>query len=186
MASLLGRKDGWHVYDNDLEKKMAFNRRAQMPGAVVDALDDLLDPFTVDELQKFTMADAPGLVGDETLHGGGVHCYAEGGYLGPHLDYARHPHLPDMERRLNAILFLNDVPAEDGGAFAFYDDMAHNAIIRIQPRRGRLLLWEPSDTSFHGCERLKRGIRTTLAVFYIAPARETATRKRALFVPARG
>ncbi len=172
----------WVNYDNDCERKRSCNVTDDLPALVNLAICDLL----LDDVGFGNITGIHGISGDDTLHGGGLHVTDPGGFLAPHIDYALHPHLVGMERRLNAILFLDDWQETWGGALCFYDDTGSEVITRIYPKRGRLVLWEPTDTSFHGCEVVSGPqSRHTIAVYYLAPARPTATRKRALVVPQR-
>jgi hypothetical protein len=125
---------------------------------------------------------------DSTFHGGGLHVTDPGGWLSPHLDYSRHPKLPDMERRLNLVLFLNPEWREEwGGAFELYDDAGAEVVARVYPKFNSAVLWEPTDVAFHGTQKVTDDAppRVSLAVYYLAPARPNCTRKRALFVPRR-
>ena len=171
------QNDEWVYYSNDMERK----RTSSAPPSKV--LSKLTDPAAITQLETITGID--GLKPD--LYGGGLHVYSFAGFLAPHIDYSIHPK-SGMERRLNAILFLNRRWVEPlGGALQFYDDMGEKVLKSIYPRYGRLVLWEPTDTSFHGCGAVYGPYeRVTVAVNYVCEPRPTATnRKRALFVPNR-
>jgi Rps23 Pro-64 3,4-dihydroxylase Tpa1-like proline 4-hydroxylase len=186
LVSLPKYSGKWAVYANDHERKRSCNDLDNLPLSVNVAVKTLLEKEVAQSLCVDFKFDIDGIRGDDTLHGGGLHVTDPGGFLAPHIDYALHPHIPNMERRLNAILFLDDWQEQWGGALCFYDDMGNKVVTRIYPKRGRLVLWEPTDTSFHGCEVVTGPqSRHTIAVYYLAPARPTATRKRALFVPSR-
>lgn len=177
----------WVKYDNALEKKFACNLLNAMNPPFLGLFDLLLSDNFISGIAKQFWPDMPELKADQSLHGGGVHVYPPNGFLAPHIDYALHPHIEGMERRLNAILFLNDVPKSKGGAFCLYDDTGKKIVARVQPKRGRVVLWEPTDTAFHGCEKVRGGVsRCSIAVYYLAKARPTANRKMALFLPPRG
>lgn len=105
------------VYANDCESRKRTTRDYNaMPPLVAATLAWLRSRPLVREWSRLTGID--GLEDDPTLHGGGLHVTAAGGWLNPHLDYARHPHVPDRERRLSLILFLNNEWREEwGGAF---------------------------------------------------------------------
>lgn len=141
IASLveLDGKSEWVKYNNALEKKYACNQLHSLPVALRCAVDDLL---CLDDLALRLMLGEHYLGGtfvapDFTFHGGGIHVYPSGGFLGPHVDYALHPKIPGKERRLNAILFLNDIPKEFGGAFCLYDDTAKTVVAKVHPKCGR-------------------------------------------------
>lgn len=182
--------NGWTVYDNDAERKWACNKRDLLGPGLNRLFDHLLSESFAWSIQKALDIDIPGLHADATLHGGGIHVCKGGGFLGPHIDYALHPKLdPPMERRLNLILFL--VPEwKDvwGGAFELWNDDATEVKNRVYPAPGRAVVWEPTDTAFHGTQAVKWECpmpRVTAAVYYVAPARPGVIRKRALFTPRR-
>ena len=173
----------WHArYDNWAERKRATEL---LPGPLAEVAERVADPTFVDRLRgELGIADT--LVADPDRYGAGVHVHDPGGFLMPHLDYARHPHR-DAERRLNVIVFLNEAwEPTHGGRLELWDDMAERIVTRIEPRPGRCVAWEPSDVSFHSVERVEVVPRVTLASYFLSvPARPTAVRKRALFVPPR-
>ena len=186
LADLYDRPGGgWVTYANELERKHASTAAARLP-AVAPLLDLLTGPEFVAELAGLT--GVPGLYADPTLHGGGVHVVPPGGLLAPHLDYARHPHLTDAERRVNLLLFLTDADPHAGGAFELYADDGATCVTRVYPAAGRAVVWCPGDVEYHGTQAVAADAppRAALAVYYLAPARPTAVRKRALFVPRRG
>lgn len=130
-----------------------------------------------------------GLIPDSVLHGGGLHSTGRGGWLGVHLDYAKHPRLK-LERRINLILFLNRTWYPHwGGHLEFWDSDAAKCVKRIVPSFNRLVLWEPSDVSYHGHPTpLNCPVnvpRNTIALTYLCEPRGEITRTRALFVPVR-
>jgi len=178
---------GWESrYDNDCERgKRACRDLALMPAGIAKMLRDLQGMAS--RLQELTHVD--GLKADHTLHGGGLHVTDSGGHLSPHIDYARHPIFPDLERRVNLVLFLNPVWQKSwGGAFELWDPNARKVKASVEPAPGRAVAWLPSDTAFHGTQLVAKDAeaRATLAVYYLAPARPEAVRTRALFVPNRG
>ncbi|CAN0513787.1 unnamed protein product, partial [Phaeothamnion confervicola] len=108
---------GGGVYDNDCEHgKRTTRDSARMPPAVAERLAWMR---SADQVRAWGVrAGISGLIDDPTLHGGGLHVMADGGWLNTHLDYARHPVVAGYERRVNLILFLNtDGREEWGGAF---------------------------------------------------------------------
>ncbi len=119
------------------------------------------------------------------MHGAGIHVTSPSGYLNSHIDYALHPN-GRAERRLNLVLFLDEWKDSWGGAYELYDDSGTDVLSRIYPKKGSIVIWEPTDTAFHGTQRVTgEKDRRTAAVYYLSPVREGVTRKRALFVPRR-
>lgn len=123
---------------------------------------------------------------DPTLHGGGLHVMEPGAELAVHLDYDRHPHLPDKRRALNLIAFLNaEWDASWGGALVLCDPFGA-VVRRFPPVPGRLVAFEVGDLSYHGVERITGPAeRVTAAVNFLSPAGVVNTRRRALFLPRR-
>jgi hypothetical protein len=127
------------------------------------------------------------VIDDPTMHGGGIHVTEPGGWLGTHLDYARHPKLPDKRRALNLIAFVHpEWRAEWGGELELCDPMGEPAV-RIEPKPGRLVAFEVSDLSYHGVAPTAcvAAERVSLAVYYLAEATDADTRMRAMFLPVR-
>lgn len=175
----------WVRYDNDCERhKRTSNDLAGLPPVWGSVFGRLFSPSVVSWLA--CLAEVTGLRADPTLHGGGVHVTDPGGWLQPHLDYALHP--SGLERRLNLVLFLNPQWQTGwGGAFELYDDEGRRVVLRVFPSFNRAVIWEPSDTTFHGTQSLSKRAppRVTAAVYYLADPRPGVTRKRALYVPRR-
>ena len=171
-------------YSNDHEHGKRTSRRLEMfPFPVRQLFNKLRCGISV---QRWSDRLRVELEDDPTLHGGGIHVMAPGGWLATHLDYARHPHYPDKERRLNLIAFLNDEWFEEwGGALIFCDPLG-NVVRRIYPAPGRLVAFETGDDSYHGVEPVTGPMeRVTAAVYLLSDARPGVSRQRALFMPKR-
>ncbi len=179
------QRDFWNVYANPLENKLTCNDWEVMPAPISQALKALNDSAFCSELTKLT--GIKGLVGDDGLHGGGMHCIKTGGKLDVHIDYRLHPNL-GLERRLNLIVYLNkDWKDEYGGNLELWSaDMAH-CEQRIAPYFNRAVIFATEDTSYHGhpdpltCP--PETSRKSIALYYLSEPRENATeRYRARFV----
>lgn len=178
---------GWEVTYRDTSQ---FNKRTTrylelLPPDVRALFVTLRSPKMAARLSE--LFGIPDLQDDPTLHGGGVHVLPPGSRLAGHLDYCLHPRLPGKERRVNAIAFLNREWKEEwGGALCLLDPMGE-VVTRVYPHSGRLVVFETSDLSYHAVEPVTGPAeRVTAAVYYLVPARPTATRRRALFFPDRG
>lgn len=193
-AAVVPSKDwpGWIHYDSPFEsKKRTSEDVSSLPNAIPSPLAELIgelqSPGMLAYLSDLTEIDD--LESDPTLRGGGIHVTDAGGFLDSHLDYARHVEFPEMERRLNLILFLNERwNADWRGELNLYADDGATVVRSIFPQFGRAVIFECSDLSYHGVPVVacpERESRQTLAVYYLAPARAGAVRKRALFVPNR-
>lgn len=178
--------DGWVRYDNDSERKRTTREIHRLSNACCRLFWVLASRELIDRLADLAGIEEP-LTADGTLHGAGIHCIDRGGFLGPHLDYNRHPRFP-LERRLNLILFLNPKWGTWGGALQWYDDLAVHVVNYHVPKFNRAVVWESNELAYHGTGLVEcpEGIsRNTAAMYYLAPARSTAVRKRALFAPYR-
>lgn len=178
-------RNRWVLYNNDCERRKWANPNPQdVPGGN-ELFAGLSSRQFIEELSEITGESR--LIADPTLHGAGFHIVEPDGYLSPHLDYALHPKIEGMERRVNLILFLNGGSREDGGAFELWNDTATEVQGRVYPKPGCAVIWKPGDVEYHGTQLVKREYpRIAAAVYYLAPARPNVVRKRALFIPQRG
>lgn len=171
---------GWVRYSSAWESNKR-TARAGLPGPILQlaALVTSL-PFTK-QLREWTgIAD---LIPTPFMHGGGMHVTDYGGRLDPHLDFAVHPDAPFLERRVSTILFLNDGP---GGVLQLWDDDVTKVVAEIEPKAGRLAVFQNSDLSYHGVtEWLGSTPRVTIATYFCGPLRCGVVRRRALWCPVR-
>lgn len=170
-------------YDNDAERLKRTTRFAHWLGYVAPGLF----PHLRGQAAEWSGRLGYAVEDDPTLHGGGLHVTAPGGHLATHLDYDRHPHITDRRRALNLIAFLNPEWREEwGGALVLCDPLGA-VVTRLYPRPGRLVAFEVGDLSYHGVEPVTGPAeRVTAAVYYLSAATPANTRRRALFLPARG
>lgn len=121
------------------------------------------------------------LVPDPGLEGGGYHEIAPGGLLKIHADFRKHPRT-GLDRRLNALVYLNEDWDEDwGGHFELWDHAMERCIRRLCPQFNRLVIFSTRADAFHGhpeplaCPPERR--RRSVALYYYSngrPAREIA------------
>lgn len=183
-----GEDAPWVRYDTPLEQKRALNDWKAIPPACRYLLGQLL------------VLDAAGLLGiqagpllpDTLLWGAGLHEHRRGEHLDLHLDADGHP-LLNMRRRANAILFV--VPewsAAWNGALEFWDEARERVEAVIHPKPGRIVLFETSDTSYHGIPQPvlcpDTLARRSLAVYWWEPTEPgwKPSRPRAKFVARAG
>jgi hypothetical protein len=124
---------------------------------------------------------------DPDLHGAGLHVTDPGGWLQVHVDYELHPRLAGWERRLNLILWLNETWHPEWGGALLLCDGTGKTEQTFYPTPGEAVLFEGGPSSYHGAMQTRQNSpsRVTLAAYYLAPARSSATRRKALFMPNR-
>jgi Rps23 Pro-64 3,4-dihydroxylase Tpa1-like proline 4-hydroxylase len=116
---------------------------------------------------------------DAGLLGGGVHRTERGGRLEIHSDYPVHLKTGLM-RRLNCLLFLNKDWCEvAGGHLEFWGADMKRCIKRIEPLFNRAVIFNTTETSFHGQPYPWRSDtpRLSLAVYYYQAHRSGESRK---------
>ena len=177
----------WQVsYDNDVERGKRTSRDwGNMPIEARAAFEMLRAPYTVANFAHLT--GIPTLIDDPEAHGAGLHLSVDGSYLQAHLDYEVHPTLQTHERRLNAILFMHHEWDRNWGGELLLCDMNGKAVVEIEPKPGRLALFECGPESMHAVRVIscKQAVRLSCAVYYLAERRSTACRTRAVFLPNR-
>jgi Rps23 Pro-64 3,4-dihydroxylase Tpa1-like proline 4-hydroxylase len=127
-------------------------------------------------LEQLTSIDH--LIPDALFEGGGLHQILPGGFLKIHADFNKHPEW-NLDRRLNAILFLNrDWSEEYGGHFELWDQQMTKCRKKVLPVFNRLVVFTSTDTSYHGHPdplRCPPAIsRKSIATYYYTNGRPTA------------
>jgi len=111
----------------------------------------------------------PRLLADPQLVGGGMHIMRPGALLDVHVDFNL---LEDraLHRRLNILMFLNEGwKAEWGGRLELWDPKVRHCVRRFEPQLNRCVLFETSEISYHGVEKLKSTAgrsRLSFAAYY--------------------
>jgi len=138
----------WWLYDNPLEKKLAFNK--------IDELDHCFSSFfsyvNSNEflywLSKLT--GIQNLKSDKKLNGGGLHLIKRGGKLDIHEDFNVHKELM-MFRKLNLILYLNEPWEEEwGGHLELWNQDMTRMRQKILPKFNRAVIFRTDTDSNHG------------------------------------
>lgn len=171
------------AYANDVEQgKLTVRDPDLMPIHAAAIIAKLRHPDFVRGWAR--EAGIIGLEDDTTLHGGGLHTMLPGGWLNAHLDYARHPKLKHMERRLSLVAFLSPTWEMRWGGQLLFTDAMGKSVYEISPKPGRLVVWESGDLSYHGVRQVAADAppRVSVAVYYLSPIRPGTTRERALFM----
>lgn len=115
------------------------------------------------------------LIPDALFEGGGLHQILPGGFLKIHTDFNKHPEW-NLDRRLNAILFLNQDWSEDyGGHFELWDRTMTACRRKVLPVFNRLVVFSTNETSYHGHPdplRCPSGMsRKSIATYYYTNGR---------------
>lgn len=176
----------WQVsYDNDVERGKRTSRDfITMLPELHEAFIQLRCPSNVKRWAEITGIES--LQDDPQAHGAGLHCSVEGSFLQAHTDYQLHG-VYRKERRLNLILFMHDHWEKEWGGELLLCDPSGKAIVAIEPKPGRLAVFECGAGSMHGTREItgNKAIRLSCAVYYLADIREGAWRTRAMFLPNR-
>jgi hypothetical protein len=184
-------KDGWCVYDNPIEGKLAmnnFNDIHKDASIITDVWDILESSELVDIISNITGIE--NLEKDPHKHGAGLHCHPPNGRLEMHLDYSINP-ISGKERRLNLLIYMNKNWQDDyNGKLELWDGdkdhMIKGPVQSISPKYNQAVLFRTSDISWHGIpEPIKcpeGEYRKSIAIYYVSECRtDTILRKKALF-----
>lgn len=140
----------WERSDDDVEIKLRSNYESEFD--FPDPLQDVVRILNSSMILK-AMSEAlgiPKLVPDPYFTGGGLNMTQRGGMLDVHVDGNYHD-ATGLNRRVNAILFLNPMWEESwGGEFGIYDSKGENLVKSIYPIMNRLVIFDTHDKSFHG------------------------------------
>lgn len=175
----------------ELGNKSTVERVRDLGHAYRD-LDELIrSPAFLGLVGKLTGIDD--LLYDPYYFGGGTHENREGQDLDPHVDFNRHP-VENWHRRLNLIVYLNPEWQDDwGGSLEIHEDPRadDNRIKLITPLFNRCVIFETTETSWHGFSRIsppdarKNVSRRSVALYFYTkdrPAEELADTHSTIYV----
>ncbi|MGA0242282.1 MAG: 2OG-Fe(II) oxygenase [Candidatus Marinamargulisbacteria bacterium] len=145
----------FYKYENPLEKKLAMDQLSKLPIPIQQILLYLNSPDMLLFFEQLTGIE--GLIPDPYYRGGGIHQIETGGKLDVHIDFNRHPKL-QLERRLNAIIYLNEDWDESyGGHLDIWRGHTENGrhvldecVQKILPVFNRMVVFATSERSYHG------------------------------------
>jgi hypothetical protein len=172
----------WKTYPGEHE---AGKQEASDPMAWGPAVSAFLEYLSSGVWMRFV--EALSGIGELTAdpHGGGMHQSGPGAFLDVHADFNRHRTL-DLDRRVNAIVYLNPGwREEDGGLLELWNE--GECVERVVPVFNRCVLFSTSETSFHGHPTpVGAGIdpatgtirrRRSIALYYYSPPVEARAEK---------
>jgi Rps23 Pro-64 3,4-dihydroxylase Tpa1-like proline 4-hydroxylase len=138
----------WWLYDNPLEKKLAFNKIENLDKSFLEFFSYVNSNEFLSLLEKLTKVE--NLKSDSSLHGGGLHLIKRGGKLDVHEDFNIHKEL-GMLRKLNLILYLNDPWKEEwGGHLEIWNKDMTELCRKILPKFNRAVIFRTDMNSSHG------------------------------------
>ncbi len=147
-AKVEGSRDGFSKLNEKFKIQISDDTKFAPP--VKRLSDRLASQEFLDDLVHITGIKR--LRSDPTLHGGGMHLTGPRGRLDVHVDFNYNPEL-ELHRRLNILLYLNqDWPKEWGGAVELWDPEVKHCEVSLAPIANRCVIFETSDTSYHGVE----------------------------------
>jgi hypothetical protein len=172
----------------------ATQEKVRALGPAYRRLDDLVQsaPFLA---LVGRISGIPALRYDPWYFGGGTHENRPGQDLDPHVDFNYHP-ITRQHRRLNLIIYLNEQWDDTwGGSLQLhldpYREPADDEIVTVTPLRNRCVIFETTERSWHGFERIcppaeHRDVsRRSFAVYFYTterPPAETAAEHSTVYV----
>lgn len=170
----------WYHYNNPLEVKYTFDKINEFEPEI----QNLFYIFSTSQITELfsKISGIHNLEYDPYLHGAGLHVHPRNGRLGLHLDYEKHPHLQEKERRLNIIFFLNKEWSSSwkGDNQLWSDDLSY--FVSTQVKFNRALIFQTDDTSWHGMpDKImcpENYFRKSFAYYYISPLQSTKKKNK--------
>jgi 2OG-Fe(II) oxygenase superfamily len=181
----------WMHYLNEIENKKVSNDWNKFPLHTYQAFNHLTSDAFADKVSF--IANDFSLHADQGLHGGGLHCHANGGNLNVHLDYSIHPKLK-LQRKVNLIVYMTPdwLPEYGGGLELWSHDTETGGpkelVKTIENKFNRAVLFNTIQNSWHGLPvglNCPEGVnRQSFAVYYVAdPVANADPREKVLFAP---
>lgn len=138
----------WWVYNNPLEKKLAFNKIEELHDSFSTFFSYANSNEFLNWLQDLTGLKS--LKADPDLNGGGLHLIRQGGKLDIHEDFNIHKELK-MLRKVNLIFYLNEEWDESwGGHLELWNKDMTELCQKITPKFNRAVIFRTDMDSNHG------------------------------------
>lgn len=162
----------WHTFDGEHERGKQEGSSAICGGYVALLHDYLAGAEVVTMLRALT--GIRDLIPDPLRVGGGVHQVPRGAFLDVHHDFTLHPVDPNLERRVNVLLFLTR-EWEPGFGGELLLGVGDDQVV-IPPTAETLVIFEASAKSWHGHPTVWEHDhpRRSIPAYYYAPRRDGA------------
>ncbi len=163
----------WATYSHFNENKSG-NKNTNFDPLLGNTIDALNSKEFLNRLEKITGISS--LIPDHDLGSGGVHRSTRGGFLNIHADFTVHPYKKNWHRRVNVLIYLNEVWEEKwGGQLELWDKNMNKCVRKISPLMNRCLIFNTDYDSFHGHpEPMKcpeNIYRKSIALYYYTEAK---------------
>jgi len=119
---------------------------------------------------------------NETGQWSGLRVMKKGSYQLIHSDSRVHPHL-NLEKKLTIVGYLNkNWMEEDSGCLEIWNSDMTKCVKKVEPLFNRVILFENTETSYHGVPKVNNYRRSFLASYLKDEKDFKETRSKALFV----
>lgn len=170
----------WHRYHDATADKFASKDAGRLPHAAKAVIAELA------RLPVESLVGSRPCFPDFDLHGAGLHMLRPGGFLGLHLDGAKHP-IMEWSRVANAVLFVDDWQQEWGGELQMVEPSTKAVVQSVTPKRGAVALFVTSETAWHQVATVTGPMpRRTVSMFWWCESPPQSDRDRALFARSQG
>ena len=161
--------EGWISYKHFNQNKRG-NQSYIKKNYLISNLTKYLNSNAFIKILK-VMTNYGDLKGDNSLDGGGLHETREGGYLNIHTDFQNHTNFPNLQRKINLLLYFdNDTKNMKNANLELWDKKCLSMVHSIEPIFNRCVIFSTENPSYHGHPRpLKTNgnkTRKSLALYY--------------------
>ena len=167
--------------------KVQVTDSSDFPAPVTELAAALSAPEFLKAVEAFTGIED--LEADPEFVGGGMHVMGSGGRLDVHVDFNQLPER-GLHRRLNILVYLNPGWQEEwGGLTDIWDEEVRNSSAVLTPIANRCLIFNTTESSFHGVTPLRcppDRTRNSFAAYYYTraePADGAAPQHTTVFKP---
>ena len=166
--------------NNILEKKMlSISKIEDMPYFIASVCSYLHSDDFTRLISKITNVDD--LISDVTMRWSGMRVMMVGSHQLIHSDARKHPE-NGLRKEITCLLYLNDnyEKDRDEGCLEVWNDDMTECIHQIEPINNRLVMFQNSDTSYHGVPLVKKDRKAIL--FSVMKDESCSSRNFAQFV----